>query len=75
MYAMTCTHRDVSFDLSVVSCFQENLGRAYWTAVKNILKYLRITKDLVLVLGGNDMLRVSGYSDANFQTNRGNLRS
>ncbi|GKD69672.1 hypothetical protein Tco_1323762 [Tanacetum coccineum] len=45
MYAMTCTMPDVSFALSIVSQHQQNPGEGYWTAVKNILKYLRNTKD------------------------------
>ena len=32
-------------------------------------------KDLILVLGGSDTLRVTGYSDANFQTDRDNVHS
>ena len=34
MYAMTCTRPDVAFALSMVSRYQGNPGRAYWTAVK-----------------------------------------
>ncbi|GJS69336.1 hypothetical protein Tco_0702177 [Tanacetum coccineum] len=33
--------------------FQQNPGEAHWSAVKTILKYLRNTKDIVLVYGGN----------------------
>ncbi|CAH1451344.1 unnamed protein product [Lactuca virosa] len=33
------------------------------------------TKDWALVLGGSDDLRVRGYSDDNFQTDRDNFRS
>ncbi|GKD18915.1 hypothetical protein Tco_1208073, partial [Tanacetum coccineum] len=38
----------------------------HWTAVKNILKYLRNTKDMFLVYGGDIKreLRVSCYTDA-----------
>ena len=75
MYAMTCTRPDVSFALSMVSRFQGNPGESHWTAVKNILKYLRRTKDLLLVYGGKDELRVTGYTDASFQTDRDNSRS
>ena len=35
--------------------------------VKNILKYLRITKDVFLVYGDGDLI-VSRYTDANFQS-------
>ncbi|KAI3723535.1 hypothetical protein L2E82_35178 [Cichorium intybus] len=75
MYAMMCTRPDVAFALSMVSRYQGNPGRAYWIAVKNILKYLRRTKDMVLVLGGSDTLRVEGYTDASFQTDRDSGRS
>ncbi|CAH1444382.1 unnamed protein product [Lactuca virosa] len=75
MYAMTCTRPDVAFALSMVSGYQGNPGKAHWTAVNNILKYLRRTKDWVLTLGGSDDLRVLGYSDASFQTDRDNFRS
>src|SRR5690606_30287585 len=40
-----------------------------------ILKYLRNTKDKFLVYGGNDELVVSGYTDANFQTDKDDFRS
>jgi hypothetical protein len=36
--------------------------------VKNILKYLRNTRDMFLVFGGSEELRISGYTDASFQT-------
>ena len=75
MYAMMCTHLDISFALSMVNHYQINLGRAHWIALKNILKYLRRTKDWVLMLGGSDTLRVTRYSDASFQTDRDNFHS
>ena len=72
---MTCTPPDVAFALSMVSRYQGNPGKAHWTAEKNILKYLRRTKDWILTLVGSDELRVVGYSNANFQTDRDNFRS
>ena len=38
----------------------------YWTAVKNILKYLKRTKEMFLVYGGDEELIVKGYIDASF---------
>ncbi|CAH1438180.1 unnamed protein product [Lactuca virosa] len=75
MYAMTCTRPHVAFALSMVSRYQGNPGKAHWTAVKNILKYLRRTRDWVLTLGGSDDLRVVGYSDVGFHTDRENILS
>nr|GEX22214.1 hypothetical protein [Tanacetum cinerariifolium] len=49
MYAVRCTRPDVAFAQNITSRFQQNLGELHWTAVKNILKYLRNTKDMFLV--------------------------
>ncbi|GJR49287.1 uncharacterized mitochondrial protein-like protein [Tanacetum coccineum] len=48
----------------------ESQGKLHWTAVKNILKYLRNTKDMFLVYGGNPSteLRVDCYCNAGFET-------
>ncbi|GKE01490.1 hypothetical protein Tco_1389473 [Tanacetum coccineum] len=75
MYAMTCTRPDVSFALSMVSRHQQNLVKGHWIVVKNILKYLRNTKDRFLVYGGEEELRVTGYCDASWQTDKDDSRS
>nr|GEV96158.1 putative retrotransposon protein [Tanacetum cinerariifolium] len=53
------------------------LCEEHWTAVKNILKYLRNTKDMFLVYGGNmeREIRVSCYTDAGYLTDADNLKS
>ncbi|GKB64659.1 hypothetical protein Tco_0920845 [Tanacetum coccineum] len=45
--------------------------------VKNILKYLRNTKDMFLVYGGNPKaeLQVDCYCDAGFETDRDDTKS
>nr|GFC91358.1 retrotransposon protein, putative, Ty1-copia subclass [Tanacetum cinerariifolium] len=52
-------------------------GEAQWTVVKNILKYLRRTKDMFLVYGGNSdaELQVKCYCDAGFETDRDDTKS
>ncbi|GKC19029.1 retrotransposon protein, putative, ty1-copia subclass [Tanacetum coccineum] len=62
MYAMTYTRPDVSFALSMVSRHQQNPGEVHWIAVKNILNYLRNTKDRFLVYGGEEELRVTAVT-------------
>nr|GEW99001.1 retrotransposon protein, putative, Ty1-copia subclass [Tanacetum cinerariifolium] len=52
MYAMRCTRPDVVFAQNVTSRFQQNPCDLHWTTVKNILKYLRNTKDMFLVYEG-----------------------
>ncbi|GKC51697.1 retrotransposon protein, putative, ty1-copia subclass [Tanacetum coccineum] len=68
MYAVRCTCPDVAFAQNIKSQFQQNPGDDHWTAIKNILKYLRNTKDMFLVYGGDIKreLRVSCYTDAGY---------
>ncbi|KAK8694302.1 hypothetical protein V6N13_071856 [Hibiscus sabdariffa] len=75
MYAMICTRPDLSYALSMTSRYQANPGEGHWTAVKNILKYLRRTKDVFLVYGGEEELGIKGYTDASFQTDKDDSRS
>ena len=74
MDAMLCTRPDVSYALSVTSKYQSNPGMGHWVAVKNILKYLRRTKDVLLIYGDGDLI-VEGYSDASFQSDRDDSKS
>nr|GEW59997.1 hypothetical protein [Tanacetum cinerariifolium] len=48
MYVVRCTRLDAVFAQNVTSRFQQNPGDLHWTTVKNILKYLRNTKDMFL---------------------------
>ncbi|GJW28531.1 putative retrotransposon protein, partial [Tanacetum coccineum] len=52
MYAVRCTCPDVVFTHNITNRFQQNPCDLYWTTVKNILKYLRNTKDMFCVYGG-----------------------
>ncbi|GKC60700.1 hypothetical protein Tco_1088298 [Tanacetum coccineum] len=54
-----------------------NPGDAHWTAVKNILMYLRNTKDMFLVYGGDTKreLRVSCYTGAGYLTDADDMKS
>ncbi|TYK23425.1 retrovirus-related pol polyprotein from transposon tnt 1-94 [Cucumis melo var. makuwa] len=55
--------------IGIVSRYHSNLGRDHWTAVKNILKYLRRTKDYMLTYGSKDLILI-GYTDSDFQTDK-----
>ncbi|GJZ62466.1 retrotransposon protein, putative, ty1-copia subclass, partial [Tanacetum coccineum] len=66
MYNVRCTRPDVAFSQNLTSRYQHNSGESHWTAVKNILKYLRNTKDMFLVYGSysTTKLGVTCYTDA-----------
>nr|GEX25345.1 hypothetical protein [Tanacetum cinerariifolium] len=51
MYPVRCTRPDVAFAHNVTSRFQKNPCDIHWTTVKNILTYLKNTKDMFLVYG------------------------
>ena len=70
MYAMLCTRPDVYIAISLAGRYQSNPGVDHWTTVKNILKYLKRTKDMFLVYGGNKELIIDGYVDASFDTDQ-----
>ena len=75
MYAMLCTHPHVSYALSMMSRYQLDPNEYQWTTVKNILKYLRRTRDAFLIYGGEAKLVVKGYTDASFQSEKDDFRS
>src|SRR4051812_43864673 len=75
MYAMLCTRPDINLAVSLVGRYQSNPGMEHWTMVKNILKYLKRTKDMFLVYGGGEELVVKGYVNASFDTDLDDSKS
>jgi hypothetical protein len=75
MYAMLCTRPDVSLAISLAGRYQSDPGVDHWTAVKNILKYLKRTKDMFLIYGGDEELIIKGYVDASFDTDPDDSKS
>ena len=75
MYAMLCTRPDVAHAISLTSRYQSDPGSEHWIAVKNILKYLRRTKDTFLVYGGEEELVAKCYVDASFDTDLDDSKS
>ena len=75
MYFMPCTRPDVNLAASLVGRYQSNPGVDQWTAVKNILKYLKRTKDMFLVYGGDKELVVNGYINASFDNDPDDSKS
>lgn len=66
MYLMVCTRPDIAYAISVL-CRYMAKGRhtsTHWKAAKRVLQYLKKTKGLSLVLGGDDALKLEVYADA-----------
>ena len=68
MYAMLCTRSDICNMVGIVSRYQLNPRMKHWELVKHILKYLRRTRNYMLVYLGSDLMPI-GYTDSDFQFN------
>ena len=66
MYVMLCTKPDICYAVGIVSRYQSDPGEEHWIAVKHILKYLRRTRDYMLVYSSRS-LETIGYTDSDFQ--------
>ena len=75
MYDMLCTRTDVCLAISLAGRYQSNPGVDHRTVVKNILKYLKRTKDMFLIYGGDEELVINGYVDASFDTDPDDSKS
>ena len=62
------------YSLGVVSGYQSDPGEKHWTVVKTILKYLRNTKDQMLIYGEPD-LKLEGFTDSSFESDRDDSKS
>ena len=66
IYAMLCTSLDICYIVGIVSQYQSDQGEEHWIAVKHILKYLRRTRDYMLVYSSGSLETIS-YSNSDFQ--------
>ena len=67
MDVMLCTRPDICYSVGIVSRYQSNPGREHWIVVKHILKYLRRTRDYMLVYHGDELTPI-GYTNSDFQS-------
>ena len=67
IYAMLCTRPDICFAVGMVSRYQSNPGPEHWIAVKHILKYLRRTKDYMLMYSRDELIPI-GYTNSGFMS-------
>ena len=74
MYVMLCTWPDIYYVVGIVSRYQSNPRMGHWIAVKHILKYLRRTRDYMLMYLGGDW-NLIGYIDSDFQSDKDSGKS
>jgi hypothetical protein len=74
MYVMLCTRPDICYAVGMVSRYQSNPSPLHWVAIKHILKYLRRTRDYMLVYQSEDLTAI-GYTNSDFQSDRDSRKS
>ena len=68
MYVMLCTILDICYSVGIMSRYRYNAGREHRTIVKHIFKYLRRTRDYMLVYHDDELAPI-GYTDYHFKSN------
>ncbi|KAF5310638.1 hypothetical protein D9619_008097 [Psilocybe cf. subviscida] len=68
MYAQYVARPDLSFAVTLLSCFASNPGQQHWAAVLHVLAYIKATMHFALMYGGEGYKSIAplGYTDANF---------
>ena len=66
MYAQVCMWPDVAYIIGVLGRYLSNLGMDHWKVVKRIMRYLKKSKDYMLINRRSDHLEVIGYFDSDF---------
>ena len=74
MYAMLCTRPNICFVISMVSRYQSDPSEEHRIAVKHIFKYLRRTRDYMLVFQDESLVPI-GYTNSDFQSDRESRKS
>ena len=70
LYLALTTRPDISNAVSNVGRFAQNPDQSHWLAVLRIIGYLKTTFDLVLVLGGKNLLRSDWAGDKDQRKSR-----
>ncbi|XP_060195238.1 secreted RxLR effector protein 161-like [Lycium barbarum] len=75
MYAQVCTRPNIAFIVNALGRYQSNPGRSHCVATKKVMRYLKKTRDYMLVYKKVDDLEVIGYSDSDYGGCPDDLRS
>lgn len=73
LYLVQGTRPDIAFAVNDVSRFNNKHGKAHWTAVKRIFRYIRGSIDMKLCFSNSDAL--TGYTDADWASDVDRRRS
>ena len=75
MYAQVCMRPDIAFIVGMLGRYMSNPGVDHWKAAKQVMRYLKRTKDFMLTYRKSDSLEIIGYSDSEFSGCQDSKRS
>ena len=75
MYEQVCTRPDIVFIVNTLGRYQINPGKSHWVAAKKVMRYLKKTRDYMLMYKRVDDLEIIGYTNSDFAGCPDDLRS
>lgn len=69
MYISVATRPDITYAVTQLARYSQNPGPLHWNTLKRVYAYVKNTRDLWLVLGGENNRATIGYSDADGMSN------
>ena len=66
MYLMVCSRPDLSYSVTVLSRYNNSPKKIHVSAIKQVLRYLKGTRDVQLILRGSGELNLTGYNDSDW---------
>nr|KYP60321.1 Retrovirus-related Pol polyprotein from transposon TNT 1-94 [Cajanus cajan]KYP60342.1 Retrovirus-related Pol polyprotein from transposon TNT 1-94 [Cajanus cajan] len=75
MYAQFCTRPDIAYVTRMLGNYLSNPGLDHWKEVKRVMRYLKRTKDYMLIYRRLDQLEIIGYTDSNFPGCQDSMKS
>ena len=66
LWPVMITRPDCAFAIGILSQFVQNPGNAHWEALKRVMVYLGVTKDLWLTFGGWSQKLIEGFCDSDY---------
>ena len=75
LYIARCTRPSVALSVNTLSRFNNNPGKAHWTAAKRVLRYLKGTREAGVIYKKGGELHLKGFADADWAGNKDTRRS
>jgi len=71
LYLSVASRPDITYAVQQLSQFLDSYSYAHWNAAIRIVRYLKGTRELKLVLGGTNPISLVGFTDSNWANCKG----